>query len=162
MNQAGNQSALFDYYGKPSFSQAFPLAMQHVVAAIVGCVTPAIIVSGAAGLNPTDKVFLIQAALVVAGLATLLQLFPIGNKNGLHIGAALPVIMGVSFAYVPSMQAIAGHESGLGLPQPPPAPWTVCRRTRNYCCVYHRSFLISHCRQLHGRRSRQAPGKRNR
>ena len=32
MNQAGNQSALFDYYGKPSFSQAFPLAMQHVVA----------------------------------------------------------------------------------------------------------------------------------
>ena len=116
MNQAGNQSALFDYYGKPSFSQAFPLAMQHVVAAIVGCVTPSIIVSGAAGLNPTDKVFLIQAALVVAGLATLLQLFPIGNKNGLHIGAALPVIMGVSFAYVPSMQAIAGHESGLGVP----------------------------------------------
>ena len=116
MNQAGNQSALFDYYGKPSFSQAFPLAMQHVVAAIVGCVPPAIIVSGAAGLNPTDKVFLIQAALVVAGLATLLQLFPIGNKNGLHIGAALPVIMGVSFAYVPSMQAIAGHESGLGVP----------------------------------------------
>lgn len=116
MNQAGNQSALFDYYGKPSFSQAFPLAMQHVVAAIVGCVTPAIIVSGVAGLNPTDKVFLIQAALVVAGLATLLQLFPIGNKNGLHIGAALPVIMGVSFAYVPSMQAIAGHESGLGVP----------------------------------------------
>ena len=116
MNQAGNQSALFDYYGKPSFSQAFPLAMQHVVAAIVGCVTPAIIVSGAAGLNPTDKVFLIQAALVVAGLATLLPLFPSGNKNGLHIGAALPVIMGVSFAYVPSMQAIAGHESGLGVP----------------------------------------------
>ena len=116
MNQAGNQSAVVDYYGKPSFSQAFPLAMQHVVAAIVGCVTPAIIVSGAAGLDPTDKVFLIQAALVVAGLATLLQLFPIGNKNGLHIGAALPVIMGVSFAYVPSMQAIAGHESGLGVP----------------------------------------------
>ena len=108
MNQAGNQSALFDYYGKPSFSQAFPLAMQHVVAAIVGCVTPAIIVSGAAGLDPTDKVFLIQAALVVAGLSTLLQLFPIGNKNSLHIGAALPVIMG--------MQAIAGHESGLGVP----------------------------------------------
>lgn len=116
MNQAGNHSALFDFYGKPSFTEAFPLALQHVVAAIVGCVTPAIIVSGAAGLNPADKVFLIQAALVVAGLSTLLQLFPIGNKNSLHIGAALPVIMGVSFAYVPSMQAIAGHESGLGVP----------------------------------------------
>ena len=114
MNQAGNQSALFDYYGKPSFSQAFPLAMQHVVAAIVGCVTPAIIVSGAAGLNPTDKVFLIQAALVVAGLATLLQLFPIGNKNGLHIGAALPVIMGVSFAYVPVCRPLLAMKADWG------------------------------------------------
>lgn len=116
MKQASEHSALFDFYGKPSFSQALPLALQHVVAAIVGCVTPAIIVSGAGGLNPSDKVFLIQAALVVAALATLLQLFPIGNKNGVHIGAALPVIMGVSFAYVPSMQAIAGHESGNGVP----------------------------------------------
>lgn len=116
MKLTNEHSALFDFYGKPTFSQAFPLAMQHVVAAIVGCVTPAIIVAGAAGLSPADKVFLIQAALVVAGLATLLQLFPIGNRNGYHMGAALPVIMGVSFAYVPSMQAIAGTEGGLGIP----------------------------------------------
>lgn len=105
MKQANEQ--LFDYYGKPGLGQAFPLAFQHVVAAIVGCVTPAIIVSNAAKLSPGDSVFLIQAALVVAALSTFLQLFPIGNKNGFHIGAALPVIMGVSFAYVPSMQAIA-------------------------------------------------------
>lgn len=111
-----NQEALFDFYGKPSFNQVFPLALQHVVAAIVGIVTPAIIVSGAAGLDNADKVFLIQAALVISGLATLLQLFPIGKKDGFKVGAALPVIMGVSFAYVPSMQAIAGDESGLGIP----------------------------------------------
>lgn len=116
MKQAKEQAALFDFYGKPSLGQALPLALQHVVAAIVGCVTPAIIVSNAAGLSPEDKVSLIQAALVVAGLSTLLELFPIGNPNGFHIGAALPIIMGVSFAYVPSMQAIAGHESGLGIP----------------------------------------------
>lgn len=116
MKQAVHDPSLFDFYGKPGFNQAFPLALQHVVAAIVGCVTPAIIVSGAAGLAPADKVFLIQAALVVSGLATLIQLFPVGSKNGLHVGAALPVIMGISFAYVPSMQAIAGHESGLGVP----------------------------------------------
>lgn len=116
MNQTQSQSALFDYYGKPSLSQAVPLALQHVVAAIVGCVTPAIIVSGAAGISPQQKVILIQAALVVSGLSTLLQLFPIGNKNGLHMGAALPVIMGISFAYVPSMQAIAasgGEKNGV-------------------------------------------------
>ena len=74
---------------------------------IVGCVTPAIIISGAAGIDTADKVILIQASLVISALSTLLQLFPIGNRNSLHLGAALPVIMGVSFAYVPSMQAIA-------------------------------------------------------
>ena len=40
-------------------------------------------------------------------ISTLLQLFPLGSKSGFHIGSSLPVIMGVSFAYVPSMQAIA-------------------------------------------------------
>ena len=56
---------------------------------------------------------MIQSALVVAALTTLLQLFPIGKKSGFHIGAGLPVIMVISFAYVPSMQAIAG-ELGVG------------------------------------------------
>ena len=74
---------------------------------IVGCVTPAIIVSNVANLSTADRVILIQAALVVSALSTLLQLFPIGKKNGFHLGAALPVIMGISFAYVPSMQSIA-------------------------------------------------------
>ena len=50
---------------------------------------------------------LIQSALVIAALATLLQLFPIGGKTKFAIGSGLPIIMGVSFAYVPSMQAIA-------------------------------------------------------
>jgi NCS2 family nucleobase:cation symporter-2 len=93
--------------GIPKFSQALPLALQHVVAMIVGCVTPAIIVSNVANLSTADRVILIQAALVVSALSTLLQLFPIGKKNGFHLGAALPVIMGISFAYVPSMQSIA-------------------------------------------------------
>ena len=38
--------ALFDFYGKPSFGQVMPLAIQHVLAMIVGCVTPSIIVAG--------------------------------------------------------------------------------------------------------------------
>ena len=76
---------------------------------IVGCVTPAIIVAGAAagGLNSEDRVILIQASLLMSGLATLLQLFPIGKRGKFAIGSGLPMIMGVSFAYVPSMQAIA-------------------------------------------------------
>lgn len=106
-------AALFDLNGKPSIGQALPLAMQHVVAMIVGCVTPAIIVAGAGGVSGEDAVVLIQAALVVSALTTLIQLFPLGRKGGFRIGSGLPVIMGISFAYVPSMQAIAG-EFGIG------------------------------------------------
>ena len=50
---------------------------------------------------------LIQAALVISALSTLLQLFPLGRRLPLGLGSGLPVIMGVSFAYVPTMQAIA-------------------------------------------------------
>ena len=108
MKQSSKEYAsIFQLDGIPKFSQALPLALQHVVAMIVGCVTPAIIVSNVANLSTADRVILIQAALVVSALSTLLQLFPIGKKNGSHLGAALPVIMGISFAYVPSMQSIA-------------------------------------------------------
>ncbi len=112
MNTTKQHGSLFEMDGIPKISQALPMALQHVVAMIVGCVTPAIIVSGAAGLDSADKVLLIQASLVVSALATFLQLFPIGSKKGFHLGAGLPVILGVSFAYVPSMQAIA-EQSGI-------------------------------------------------
>ena len=104
------QGSIFELNGRPRLGEAIPLALQHVVAMIVGCVTPAIIVASAVpggGLNNQDKVILIQASLVVAAFSTLLQLFPLGSKTKLAIGSGLPVIMGVSFAYVPSMQAIA-------------------------------------------------------
>lgn len=107
MNSEKQHATLFDLDGVPKMSQAIPLALQHVVAMIVGCVTPAIIISGAAGIDTADRVLLIQASLVVSALATLLQLFPLGKKGGIRLGAGLPVILGVSFAYVPSMQAIA-------------------------------------------------------
>ena len=112
MSAKKQHASLFEMEGVPKLSQALPMALQHVVAMIVGCVTPAIIISGAAGISTADRVILIQASLVVSALATLLQLFPIGNRNGLHLGAGLPVILGVSFAYVPSMQAIA-EQSGI-------------------------------------------------
>lgn len=114
MEQSNKKYAsIFELDGIPKFSQALPLALQHVVAMIVGCVTPAIIVANVANLSEADRVILIQAALVVSALSTLLQLFPIGKKGSFRLGAALPVIMGVSFAYVPSMQSIA---SDFGIP----------------------------------------------
>ena len=104
------RGSIFELSGVPKFQEAIPLALQHVVAMIVGCVTPAIIVAGAVGgggLSDKDRVILIQASLVISALSTLIQLFPIGKKGGFTLGSGLPMIMGVSFAYVPSMQAIA-------------------------------------------------------
>ena len=106
-SMSGASGELFRIDGKPSASQAIPLALQHVVAMIVGCVTPAIIVAGVAGLSSADSIILIQAALVMSALTTFIQLFPL-RKGALAIGSGLPIIMGISFAYVPTMQAIAG------------------------------------------------------
>lgn len=102
------RGSIFEYEGLPNWGEAVPLALQHVVAMIVGCVTPAIMVSASGALSTADQVILIQASLVVSAISTLIQLFPIGGRKAkFAIGAGLPIIMGVSFAYVPSMQAIA-------------------------------------------------------
>ncbi len=100
---------LCEIEGKPPLLEALPLSLQHVLAAIVGCITPAIMVANAAGLSQENRVILIQAALVTAALSTLLQLYPLG-RGRLRLGAKLPVIMGISFAYVPTMQGIAQSE----------------------------------------------------
>ena len=102
------KASIFEMDGVPEFGQALPLALQHVVAMIVGCVTPSIIVAGVADLNASDRVILIQAALFVSAISTLLQLFPVIRGKSFQLGAKLPVIMGSSFASVPRMQAIPG------------------------------------------------------
>ncbi|MDD3930092.1 MAG: solute carrier family 23 protein, partial [Sphaerochaeta sp.] len=70
---------IFDLNGRPALRQALPLAIQHVVAMIVGCVTPALILSRVANLSSADSIILVQGALVIAALATFLQLFPMGR-----------------------------------------------------------------------------------
>lgn len=79
------------------------MALQHLVAMIVGCVTPSIIIANLAGLDTAQSVLLIQTSLVTAAFGTFIELF---------LGAKLPMIMGVSFAYLSSMQAIV---SGYGV-----------------------------------------------
>ena len=83
-----NSAALFQYRGVPAPGQLIPLGLQHVVASIVGIVTPAILISNTCGLSPADQTLLIQVSLVITALATLLQLFPLFRR----IGAGLPVI----------------------------------------------------------------------
>ncbi|MDD2213412.1 MAG: solute carrier family 23 protein [Oscillospiraceae bacterium] len=98
---ARSTSELFKLNGKPSFRVAFPQAMQHVLAMLVGNITPPILVAQLLGLPESDKILLMQAAMLIGGLTTLVQLFPI-----LGFGMGLPNVMGVAFAYMPILSAI--------------------------------------------------------
>ena len=99
-----SREALFQLNGIPPLGMSISLALQHLVAMIVGCVTPAIIIANALGLPQSERVLLIQVSLVMSAVTTLIELFPIGGK----LGSGLPVMFGISFAYLPSMQAIVG------------------------------------------------------
>lgn len=92
---------LFELNGKPSFKEAFPQAMQHVLAMLVGNITPPILIAQLLGLPETDKILLMQAAMLIGGITTLLQLYPVFG-----FGMGLPNVMGVAFAYMPILTAI--------------------------------------------------------
>lgn len=97
-----------DVDAMPPLGRAIPLGLQHVLAMFVGNVTVPIIIAGAADLSAEQTTFMIQAAMFVAGVATLVQSLGLGP-----IGARLPIVMGTSFGFVPVLIPIA---VGMGLP----------------------------------------------
>ena len=102
---ARTPASVFSLDGVPAPGQLIPLGLQHVVAAIVGIITPAIMVANTCNLSGGDRTLLIQVSLIVTALATLLQLYTIKHR----VGSGLPVVMGISFAYVPTLLAIGGQ-----------------------------------------------------
>ena len=95
------ETSLFDLNGKPSWGASIPQAMQHVLAMLVGNITPPILVAQLLELPEEEKILLMQAAMIIGGLTTLLQLFPLFG-----FGMGLPNVMGVAFAYMPILTAI--------------------------------------------------------
>ena len=95
----------------PPMGQAVPLGLQHVLAMFASNVTPSVIVAGAAGLQfgGAEQVYLIQMAMLFAGIATLFQTVGFGP-----IGARLPIMQGTSFAFVGVLAGIAATQ-GLGV-----------------------------------------------
>ena len=92
---------------KLPMNKTIPLGIQHVLAMFAGNITVPIIVAGVFGQTPEQKIFLIQMALFVAGVATVIQ--TIGYKD---IGSRLPIIQGTSFAFIPIM--LPFKAAGLG------------------------------------------------
>ena len=92
---------------KLPLNQSIPLGIQHVLAMFAGNITVPIIIAGIFGQTPEQKIFLIQMALFVAGVATVIQTVGYGR-----VGSRLPIIQGTSFAFIPVMAPFA--KVGLG------------------------------------------------
>ncbi len=107
MQTKQSSSELFTLNGKPGWGQSFPMAMQHVLAMLVGNITPPMLIATTLGLSAEEKILLMQAAMTIGGLTTLLQLYPLFG-----FGMGLPNVMGVAFAYMPILTMI-GTQYGI-------------------------------------------------
>ena len=100
----------FRFDGKMPLKQAIPLGLQHVLAMFVGNLTPLLIITGTCGLVGGEfaglQISLLQNAMLVAGLVTLVQLFSIGP-----IGGKVPIIMGTSSGFIGGVQ-LRGQNHG--------------------------------------------------
>lgn len=96
-----DQELIYRLDGKPSLGVAIPLGMQHVLAMFIGNIAPIIIITNLLGIPQEQKVIMLQCAMIFAGIVTLVQIYPIGP-----VGARLPIVVGTSFAFVPSAIAV--------------------------------------------------------
>ena len=88
--------------GRVPMLKAIPFGLQHILAMFVANLTPITIIAAAGGLSQTEIAILLQNAMFVAGIATLIQLFPLWK-----IGSKLPIVMGVSFTFVTVLCTVA-------------------------------------------------------
>jgi len=91
----------------PSLGESIPLSIQHLLAMVVTTVLVPIIILGGFGASSSDTTFIIQMALFVAGIATIVQAYRIGP-----VGARLPIVMGTSAIFILPLVTI-GNTYGL-------------------------------------------------
>lgn len=101
-NKTSNVNNIYKLDGRVPVRKAVPFGLQHVLAMFVSNLTPITIVAAAGGLGQNEIAILLQNAMFVAGIATLIQLYPVWK-----IGSRLPIVMGVSFTFVTVLSTIA-------------------------------------------------------
>lgn len=94
-NSTVSTANLYKLDGKIPVTQAIPFGLQHILAMFVANISPILIVAGTCNLSASQTAMLIQSAMIIAGIGTLIQLFPIWR-----IGSGLPIVMGISFTFV--------------------------------------------------------------
>lgn len=106
-----SSAAKYDLDGRPPLKESIPLGLQHVLAMFVGNIVPMIMVAQAQGLDAAMSTLLLQSAMLGAAIATLLQLFPIKFGQNYQLGAGLPVFMGLTYIFLPTLMSIATNSS---------------------------------------------------
>lgn len=99
---------IYQLDGRVPLHKALPFGLQHVLAMFVANITPIIILANVAGLEPALSGALIQNCMIIAGIGTLVQLYPVWR-----IGSRLPIVMGISFTFLSLAISIASTR-GMG------------------------------------------------
>lgn len=99
---------LYQLDGKVPVLQAIPFGLQHVLAMFVANISPIIILANVVGLDSQISAALIQNCMVIAGIGTLIQLYPVWR-----IGSRLPIVMGISFTFL-SLAIVIATSKGMG------------------------------------------------
>ena len=105
------EKGAYQFDAKMPLRQAIPLGLQHVFAMFVGNLTPLLIITSACGLAGGEfadlQVSLLQNAMFVAGVVTLVQLFTVGP-----VGGGVPIIMGTSSGFIGVFNSVVGSMGG--------------------------------------------------
>ena len=99
---------LYQLDGRVPLGKAFPFGLQHVLAMFVSNIAPIMILASAIGLDKSVSAVLVQNCMVIAGIGTLVQLYPVWR-----IGSRLPIVMGISFTFL-SLAISIGAAYGMG------------------------------------------------
>lgn len=103
-----NTDPIYEADGKISVCKAVPFGLQHVLAMFVANIAPILIVTGVVKIPASEAGTIVQAAMIIAGIGSLLQMYPF-----FRLGSGLPVIMGISFTFV-SVFCVIGLKYGYG------------------------------------------------
>ncbi|MGN0513307.1 MAG: uracil-xanthine permease family protein [Lachnospiraceae bacterium] len=100
--QTSSVNNIYQLEGRVPVAKAIPFGLQHILAMFVANLTPITIIAAAGGLSQEEIAILLQNAMFVAGIATLIQLYPVWK-----VGSGLPIVMGVSFTFVTVLSTVA-------------------------------------------------------
>lgn len=101
-------ASIYSLHGRVPLIQAVPFGLQHVLAMFVANITPIIILANVASVSPELSAALIQNCMIIAGIGTLVQLYPVWR-----IGSRLPIVMGISFTFL-SLAIVIASSQGMG------------------------------------------------